>query len=329
MNDEQALKFTAAREWERIQRRAHRLRERWTVRCAAPECRRRGSAKLAVLTRFSGVHYNNCWYHQIECLKTTLALRLGQMLQGYAESRERVHRLPIGLLLVDRGVISAQDLKQALRMQREAGYGKLSHWLRRIVPLEEAEVTAALGQQWGCPVFHLNGQSVLSGSQHAVPFPILAAVKAVPVHASHTRKQMHIAFSERVDHTLLYAVEEMLGCRTVACVSQDSSVREALERLRRQDPGNEISFDTVRDPCEMAATICNYAAQMDARQIKAVRAGAYIWVAFFHKEARRELLFRLPGARPNELAISRERFKGFPPFADNGKDDFSEAAKHA
>ena len=328
MNDDQALKWKASHEWERIQRHVDRLRDRWTVRCAAPECRRGGTPKLAVLTRFSGVHYNSRWYHQIHCLKSALTLRLSQMLQSYAENPERVHRLPLGLLLVNRGVISAQDLKQALRMQREAGYGKLSHWLRRIVPLEEAEVTAALGQQWGCPVFHLNGQSMLTATPHAVPFPILAAANAVPVHASQTGMQMHIAFSERVDHTLLYGVEEMLGCRTVACVSQDSSVREALERLRRQDAGNEISFDTVRDPGEMAATICNYAAQMDARQIKAVRAGAYIWVAFFHKQARRELLFRLPGARANELAISRERTKGFSPLADIGKDGVSETARH-
>jgi len=329
MNEERVIEFAAGHEWERLQRVADRLLERWTVRCAGADCRRGNVAKLAVLTQFSGVHYNNRWYHQPDCLKAALTSRLSQMLQSFADSRDRVHRLPFGLLLVNRGVVSAQELKEALRLQREAGYGKLSHWLQQIVPLDEAEVTAALGQQWGCPVFRLTPQSVLAGSQNPVPFPILAAAKAVPVHASQTGQQIHIAFSERVDHTLLYAVEAMLGCRTIACVSPDSLLREALERLRRQDSGNEITFDTVRDPNEMASTICNYAVQMDARRIKAERAGAYIWVAFFRREARRELLFRLPGARANELEFSRERIKPFSIPADNGKDGVSNAAPYA
>jgi len=329
MNDERVIEFAFGREWEKLQRAAERLLERWTVRCAAPDCRRGVSTKLALFTRSSGVQYNNRWYHQSDCLRAALATRLSQMLQSFAETRERVHRLPFGLLLVNRGIISAQDLREALRLQREAGYGKLSLWLQQLVPLHEEEVTAALGQQWGCPVFHLTSQSMISGRQNPIPFPILAAAKAVPVHASHTGKLMHIAFSERVDHTLLYAVEEMLGCRTVACVSTESTVREALERLRREDAGNEITFDTVRDPNEMASTICNYAVQMDARRIKAERAGAYIWVAFFRKDARRELLFRLPGARGSEIEISRERGKAFLPSVDYGKDGVSHAARYA
>ena len=310
----------------RLPRRAAYLWQRWTVRCGSPECRAAATPKPALVARYSGIHYNNRWYHHASCLKAALTSRLSQMLHTFAERRERIHRLPIGLLLINRGVISAQHLKEALRLQRQAGYGKLSHWLRQIVPLDEAEVTAALGQQWGCPVFRITQQSLYAGTQNPVPFPILAAAKAVPVHASQTGKQLHIAFCERVDHTLLYAVEAMLGCRTIACVSPDSTVREALERLRREDPGNEISFDTVRDPGEMAATICNYAAQMDARRIQAERAGSYIWVAFFRSDTRRELLFRLRGSRPDEAEIGRERVKAFSPLADTGKDGVSDAS---
>lgn len=327
MREEQVMEFAGWRDWQWLQQAVERLWNRWTVRCAGTECKHGGKPRWALLARFFGVHYNNRWYHHVECLKAALTLRLSQMLQSYAQGRDRVHRLPIGLLLVDRGAISPENLKEALRLQREAGYGKLSYWLEKIVPLDEAELTAALGQQWGCPVFRPSSHSVLRAGTGSVPFPILAAAKAVPVHASHTGKQMHIAFSERIDHTLLYAVEEMLGCRTIACVSPDSLVREALEKLRRLDAGTEISFDTVRDPAEMAATICSYAVQMDARRIKTVRAGSYIWVAFFRKDARRELLFRVPGARTDEMAVSRERVKGNSGSADSGKDGVPDANK--
>ena len=326
MIEEQVEEFVGWREWRLIQDAGQRLWNRWTVRCGAPDCKQGGTAKLSLLAKYFGVHYDNRWYHHSDCLKTALTARLSQTLQSYENGSERVHRLPFGLLMVNRGAISSEQLKEALRLQREAGYGKLSHWLEQIVPLDEAEVTAALGQQWGCPVFR-PGRSVFVAPDGKVPFPILAAAKAVPVHSTLAGKQMHIAFSERIDHTLLYAVEDMLGCRTIACVSPDSLVQEALETLRRHDTGTEICFDTVRDAGEMAATVCSYAIQMEARQIKTVRAGAYIWVGFFRKQARRDLLFRVPGT--GIAAAVRERIKGNSEGADNRKDGVPDAGKQA
>jgi hypothetical protein len=329
MIEEQEEEFVGAGEWRRMQDAGARLWNRWTVRCGAPDCKQGGTAKLSLLAKYSGVYYNNRWYHELECLRTELTARLSQTLQSYANGRERAHRLPFGLLLVNRGAISSQQLKEALRLQREGGHGKLSYWVEQIVPLDEAEVTAALGQQWGCPVFRPSGQSVFVAADGNVPFPILASAKAVPVHSTLGGKQMHIAFSERIDHTLLYAVEEMLGCRTIACVSEDSMVREALETLRRRDTGTEICFDTVRDAGEMAATVCSYAIQMEARRIKTVRAGAYIWVGFFRKNARRDLLFRVPGAGADVAAASRERINGNSPAANSRKDGVPGADKKA
>jgi hypothetical protein len=322
MIEEQAEEIVDGREWWSIQEAGERLWNRLTVRCGAADCKYGGAAKLSLLAKYSGVYYDNRWYHHANCLKTALTARLGQTLQSYENGRERVHRLPFGLLMVNRGAISSEQLREGLRLQREGGHGKLSYWLEQIVPLDEAEVTAALGQQWGCPVFRPKGRSMFVAPPGELPFPILAAAKAVPVHSTLAGKQMHIAFSERIDHTLLYAVEEMLGCRTIACVSPDSMVREALETLRGHDTGAEICFDTVRDAGEMATTICNYAIQMEAQRIKTVRAGAYIWVGFFRKQARRDLLFRVPGAAV--AAGTRERIKGNLP-ADNRKDGVPDA----
>ncbi|HET7108456.1 MAG TPA: hypothetical protein VFI38_16705 [Candidatus Acidoferrum sp.] len=313
--EERVEEMLGTKEWRRIQDAGERLWNRWTVRCQAPDCKQGGGARLSLLAKYSGVHYNNRWYPHVDCLKSALTGRLSQALQSYATGRERVHRLPFGLLMVNRGAISAEQLKEALRLQREGGYGKLSYWLEQIVPVDEAEVTAALGQQWGCPVFRPKGALSFVANQGDVPIPILAAANAVPVHSTLAGKQMHIAFSERIDHTLLYAVEDMLGCRTIACVSSATLVREALENLRRHDAGAEICFDTVRDAGEMAATICSYAIQMQVRRIKTVRAGAYIWVGFFQKHARRDLLFRLPGAGAD--GAGRERIKGNSSSADS------------
>jgi len=319
-------KFAAA--WKSAMwRRAGKLDwNHLTVCCSAPDCARHGRSQPALVARFSGIYYNNGWYHNTACLKSALVNQLQHLLLSFAHEPDKPYRLPIGLLLVNRGAITSQELRAALQLQRRAGYGRLGYWLRQIVDLNEARLTAALGQQWGCPVFPLNEHTSYAAVPGCPPFPLLAAAKAVPAYSALDGRQLHIAFSDHVDHTLLYALEEMLGCQTVACVSTESSVNLALEMLRRHGSGQEICFDSVHDALEITAAICSYAVQLRARRLKVVRAGGYIWAALFHKEVRRDLLFRAPGPQEFRRSVPEAaNLKGFLSTADKRRDGVYDA----
>jgi hypothetical protein len=297
------------------------------IRCGSPDCSLRMKMQPAVFARFRGIHFQSRWYHEALCLTEALVDAVKQMLSNAVPGRQRPHRLPLGLLLVKRGAITPQELREGLRLQRQAGTGKLGYWLRQFTALEEDQICAALSQQCGCPVFPLNEHTAPPPTPDAPPYPLLATAKAVPVFTTPNGRQRHIAFSERVDHTLLYALEEILGCRTFACVARESAVAEALEQFRKRSAGNEICFDTVRDPAEIAATICSYAAQMDVREVKVVPAGGYLWVAFFRKGVRRDLLFRVPSgdaACAGELPLPQ--IKAFPEMDDMRRDGVVGAA---
>ena len=287
------------------------------VRCSSPGCSLRLNVHPALLARYRGIHFNNRWYHETACLREALAGQLKRILVSYAKGGSRAHRLPLGLLLVKRGAITPGELREGLRLQRRAGTGKLGYWLRQITTIDEDQICAALGQQWGCPVFPLHQQTSPPFLPDCPPYPLLVSAKAIPVFSTSEGRQWHIAFSERIEHTLLYGLEEILGCRTIPCVSRESAVNEALEQLRKSANGNEICFDSVRDAGEMATTICSYAAQMDIREVKVVRAGGYIWVAFFRRGARRDLLFRVPSV-PEARGVEPlpAQIKAFPEAAD-------------
>lgn len=291
-----------------------------TIRCASPACSLRLKVQPALIARFHGVWFQNHWYHDPACLTEVLVDAVKQILPTVVPPRPRAHRLPLGLLLIERGAITPEQLREALRLQRTAGSGKLGYWLRQTSGLEENQLCAALGQQWGCPVFPLDSRSFAPPFDEALPYPLLAAAKAVPVYSTHQGRQRHIAFSERIDHTLLYALEEILECRTFPCVARESAIAESLEQIRRRSSRQEIYFDSVRDPVEMAATICSYAAQMDTRQIKVVNAGGHLWVGLFRKNIRRDLLFRGPALSPTILSSLTEQIKAFPEIADIRKD---------
>lgn len=151
----------------------------------------------------------------------------------------------------------------------------------------------ALAIQSRCPVYPLDPQSPLLGCHDLVPFALLQSARAVPVFVSSDGRTLHLAFGERLDHTTLYAVERMLGCRTIACIAEETSVLKSLEELRRGAVTAESPFDTMRDPREIARTIRSYAGEYSASHIAVARASSYLWVRFMSGSLARDLLFRI------------------------------------
>jgi hypothetical protein len=306
-------------------------RERWWARfarpCAATECPYRGKLWPAWFGKRSGVLFEGRWYCEAECLKPLLEFRMRHLLSNFIAQKTRSHRLPLGLLLINRGAISAEQLREGLRKQRDAGGGRLGDWFRQMGTVNEQQLTAALGQQWGCPVFPLEHQTPHPSWSGLLPLPLLESARTVPVHASPDGRVLHLCFGDHLDHRLLYAIELMLSCRTVACVASEAKIDTFLRHLRRHAQRTETCFDTVRDPREMTGVICNYATQLRAARVAVVRTGAHIWVRFYCGKMARDLLFRiLPESTP---ALAHERFSGgakaFSPPADRRKDGVANA----
>jgi len=82
-----------------------------------------------------------------------VAAALSREMDGRGSPREgHRHRIPLGLVLLEQGWITNDDLRSALTAQKDAGAGRLGNWLVRSRSASEEQVTRALGLQWGCPV---------------------------------------------------------------------------------------------------------------------------------------------------------------------------------
>jgi hypothetical protein len=306
-------------------------RERWWERfalsCSAVQCPYRGKLWPTWFRKWGGVVFEGRWYCAAECLKPLLEFRMAHLLSNFVAPKVRSHRLPLGLLLVNRGTISPEQLREALRLQRAAGGGRLGDLFRQMGSVDEQQLIAALAQQWGCPVFPLEHQTPHPSWVGLVPLSLLESARTVPVHASPNARLLHLCFGDRLDHPLLYAIEHMLGCRTVACVASEAKIAGFLGQLRRQAQRVETCFDTVRDPREMTSVICNYATELRAVRVAVVRTSAHIWVRFYPKKVARDLLFRISPETPATSAQERLSAgpKAFAPPADSRKDGVENA----
>jgi hypothetical protein len=296
-------------------------------RCFCAECPKRGIFRAALHTKQGGHFFEGHWYCSSPCLRTALKLRVCDLLSGAAQERPRVHRFPIGLVLVNRRIITPEQLHRAVVQQREAQQGRLGEWLCRLDFINEQQLTSALAYQWGCPTYPLERQPIDLALGNLVPFKILESACAVLAHVSADSATVHLAFGERLDFTTLYAVERMLERRAIASVARTSSVKQVLEHLRQANPSQDPTFDSVRDPDEISRIISSYALELVAARVSIARAANYIWVRFHRKQWERDLLFRI---HPLSRAVSPSNVqvpsKVLPETADRRKDGVSNAA---
>lgn len=272
-------------------------------RCSGPNCPRRDQFWSKVVRTGEGIEFDGGWYCSSGCFNNVLQQRMPSLFAPHVPEKPKIYRHSVGSILVNRGIITREDLTRALQLQSESDQPRrIGQWLLEMGLVTEEQIVSALAKQWNCPAFPLEQHAAQSATIDIVPVRLLESANAVPAHASGDRGTLHIAFSDRVDHTLLYALSVMLRCQAVACVAKDSTVAQVLEILHRNSLGNATCFETIRDAKEVTRTICSYADELQARGITITRVAGYLWIRFQLSRATRDLLFRLMPAAPDLLA---------------------------
>ena len=206
------------------------LRNRWGfihANCADPECRRQFRPLLAPLPSRTGIYLDGRWYCGSQCLMKALARHLARPKVPRHSRRLPDHRIPLGLLMMSRGEITYDQLKEALEAQRLATHGRLGEWLCELGYANERQITVALGVQSACPVLSRAPASCRPWSGW-LPLELQIYFKAIPIHFASGSSTLSLAFGEHVDHTLLYTAGRMLRCQTRGCLMPRSEFEASL-----------------------------------------------------------------------------------------------------
>jgi len=191
------------------------------------------------------------------------------------------HRVPLGLLLLSREQLTVEQLRTALAAQRSAGHGRLGEWLVSLGFVTEEKITAALARQWSCPVLRSSQRIVRASRCPQIPVTLLEHFAIMPVDYVAASSTLHVAFSDGIDHGLLYAIERMTGSRVLACLAQASFVRETLRNLLRQRSEYEVAFEGPADTAECSRIVRSYSVRLSATEVRLAGCGPFVWVRLF------------------------------------------------
>jgi len=195
--------------------------------CANPDC---GSGWLQVWRSRSAPVFEGGWNCSAECTGYRVQMAVSRELDARGSSTERHrHRVPLGLLMLEQGWITAAQLRGALEGQRANKAGRLGHWLIAREGVSEALVTRALGLQWSCPVLPLEFHDP-EGMSPVLPRLFVDAFGALPLRVA-AGKLIYLGFEDRLDPALSLALERMLGLRVESGLVQGSQFRPAHGRM--------------------------------------------------------------------------------------------------
>lgn len=260
--------------------------------CANPDCR--PTSLLNNLgRRREGLTMDNHWYCSADCFEEGAQGRLAELCRvDIPAEHSRRFRIPLGLVLLSRGIINNVQLQAALAEQRTHG-GRIGEILVRSGCASEEQVTAGVAAQWGHPVFAL--QDRVPESQIELPVSLLELHSVLPVHYVRAANKLMLGFAQQIDSNFLYAVEHMTGAMAVPCFITPSDFRAQLRMFPAAAQNEEVQFDRISSVLEMARIARSYATQTAAVSVRFTRCRKYIWTRIEGQRHKIELIFRLPG----------------------------------
>jgi hypothetical protein len=195
--------------------------------CANPGC---GSGWLHLWRDRSAPVFEGGWSCSPACTSVLVASAVRREMEDRSAAPPAYrHRIPIGLVMLEQGWITQEQLRGALEAQKTAGAGRLGRWLVRSQGVSEKLVARALALQWNCPVLspEFEGAEFLTP---LIPRLFLDAFGVLPMRVA-AGKILYLGFEDRLDPVLALAIERMTGLRVEWAVVEESFFRRAHARM--------------------------------------------------------------------------------------------------
>jgi hypothetical protein len=242
-----------------------------------------------------GIMMHDRWYCSSYCFASAAEEELSEMVTSGQDQPCRVERMPLGLMLISRGLLTNAELREVREKQKAEG-GEIGEILVRRGTVSEKEVTAVRATQWGCPVFEVP-RYVTEPSVH-IPSTLMQFYSVIPLHYVAATNLLLVGFVHGVEYGLLYAIEKMTGCKTQPCFVTPSDFQMQMQQrnqVQTQEGDtalSEVKFEDVHSSAEIANILCSYGVHLEADEASIEKCKEYLWARLKCGPKEVDLLFK-------------------------------------
>ena len=198
--------------------------------CSNPRCR---SGWFHMFRKRKRPVFEGGWTCSPNCTEARLQLSVRRELDGWQQIEQtHRHRIPLGLLMLEKGWITSQQLRRAIEAQRGSRNLRIGEWLVAQGATNEVQIARGVSLQWGCPVLSVSN-SGMAGTSEVMPRLFVEAFGALPLKVPSGRI-VYLGFEQSLDAALALSVERMSGIRVESGIIPSSVYADAVDRLRNQ-----------------------------------------------------------------------------------------------
>jgi hypothetical protein len=238
--------------------------------------------------RKAGIRMNGNWYCSSRCFQSAAEQDVLRLLQPGTEQPARAERMPLGMSLINHGLLTTDQHK-------EVG-GDMGELLVRQGAVSEKQVTAARATEWGCPVFAVPKHAFRIGIK--LPSTLMRIYSMIPVHYVVRTNLLLVGFVHSIEYGLLYATEQITGCETKPCFVTPSDFQMQMQQHEKEQeqPRNtlarELTFERIQTPLEIAHTLCASGVEIEAEEAHIEKCKGYLWARLKGENQSMDILFR-------------------------------------
>jgi hypothetical protein len=243
--------------------------------CGNPECSVRWRSLMKDRRR---PLFEGRWGCTARCIRTLVARAIRREMVDEsipADEGAHRHRMTLGLILLERGWISVDQLAQARELQQHGNSEQIGRWLIAKCGVDKGHVARALAMQWGCPAITLDGFDANAMALIA-PRCLLDACGVVPVRIASYRR-LYLAYTDRPDAAAAFAISRMNGIRTENGILEEVEWTAARDRLLNGKSADE-RFASVSDLEALTHEVSMTLVGLQPRASRLVRIRQFYWM---------------------------------------------------
>src|SRR5580692_1091204 len=215
----------------------------------------------------------------------------------------------LGEILLERKLITGEDLDRALELQKERGGEKLGKILVDLGFISARDVLSALAEQLRVPLLTIEGPPAISPETESLSPKFLRQFRCLPV-ALHDHT-VTLAMADPLDFETRSTVASCTGLRVLAGIAAEQEILDAIDRYYAAPAKDETEIATPAGDAEDLEHLRDMASEAPViRLVNAMIAQAVegrasdIHIEPFEKEFR--VRYRIDGVLVNQDAPPRE-----------------------
>ena len=137
----------------------------------------------------------------------------------------------LGQLLIEKGLITQQQLDHALKIQKEKG-GLIGEILLALGYIKETDIAWALSSQYGFPYLPLENYDIDPEIIKIIPARVVRQYLVIPIDKF--GNNLSIAMSNPLNNKAIEDVEMLVGHNVQIFVSTSSDIRRIIEKYYKE-----------------------------------------------------------------------------------------------